>query len=158
MFSCFAHAVVFIYNLLPVYLHLCRGLCHEPAIIPVSTKHLYNIYTMLDQRRRRWADVVEILYECFVLSGMTLDKLNISTLTQKCITYTVSRTKKLLLRKLTDVIQFDMQTEARYISPKLVRWYKTEPEMFCDVIKHVKVHFRAIPLLRTLHIDTFFQL
>ena len=23
-----------------------------------NTKHLYNIYTMLDQRRRRWADVV----------------------------------------------------------------------------------------------------
>ena len=26
--------------------------------IPVNTKHFYNIYTMLDQRRRRWADVV----------------------------------------------------------------------------------------------------
>ena len=26
--------------------------------IPVNTKHLYNIYTMLDQRQRRWADVV----------------------------------------------------------------------------------------------------
>ena len=25
---------------------------------PVNTKHLYNICTMLDQRRRRWADVV----------------------------------------------------------------------------------------------------
>ena len=25
---------------------------------PANTKHLYNIYTMLDQRRRRWADVV----------------------------------------------------------------------------------------------------
>ena len=23
-----------------------------------NTKHLYNIYTMLGQRRRRWADVV----------------------------------------------------------------------------------------------------
>ena len=23
-----------------------------------NTKHLYNIYTMLDQRLRRWADVV----------------------------------------------------------------------------------------------------
>ena len=23
-----------------------------------NTKHLYNIYTILDQRRRRWADVV----------------------------------------------------------------------------------------------------
>ena len=25
---------------------------------PVNTKHLYSIYTMLDQRRRRWADIV----------------------------------------------------------------------------------------------------
>ena len=25
---------------------------------PVNKKHLYNIYAMLDQRRRRWADVV----------------------------------------------------------------------------------------------------
>ena len=25
---------------------------------PANTKHLYNIHTMLDQRRRRWADVV----------------------------------------------------------------------------------------------------
>ena len=26
--------------------------------IPANTKHLYNIHTMLDQRQRRWADVV----------------------------------------------------------------------------------------------------
>ena len=26
--------------------------------VPANTKHLYNIYTMMDQRRRRWADVV----------------------------------------------------------------------------------------------------
>ena len=25
---------------------------------PVNTKYLYTIYAMLDQRRRRWADVV----------------------------------------------------------------------------------------------------
>ena len=25
---------------------------------PANTKHLYNIYTMLDRRRRRWADIV----------------------------------------------------------------------------------------------------
>ena len=28
----------------------------------VNTQYLYNIYTMLDQRRKRWADVVLILY------------------------------------------------------------------------------------------------
>ena len=25
---------------------------------PENTRHLYNIYTMLGQRRRRWADIV----------------------------------------------------------------------------------------------------
>ena len=28
---------------------------------PANIKHLYNICTMLDQRRRRWANVVQIL-------------------------------------------------------------------------------------------------
>ena len=31
--------------------------------IPVNTKHLYNICTMLDQRRRRWSNVVQMLYK-----------------------------------------------------------------------------------------------
>ena len=29
---------------------------------PVNTKHLYNIYSMLDKRRRRWADVDQNIY------------------------------------------------------------------------------------------------
>ena len=37
-----------------------------PSIDSVNTKHLCNICTMLDQRRRRWADVVQMLYKCFV--------------------------------------------------------------------------------------------
>ena len=37
---------------------------------PANTKHLYNICTMLDQRRRRWADVVEMLYKYFVFAGL----------------------------------------------------------------------------------------
>ena len=28
------------------------------GIFPVNTKHFYNIYAMLAQRQRRWADVV----------------------------------------------------------------------------------------------------
>ena len=43
----------------------CKG-----NIIPASTKHLYIICTMLDQRRRRWADVVQMLYKCFVFPGL----------------------------------------------------------------------------------------
>ena len=37
---------------------------------PINHKHLYNICTMLDQRRRRWADVVQMLYKCFVFARM----------------------------------------------------------------------------------------
>ena len=36
---------------------------------PANTKHLHNICTMLDQRLRRWADVVQMLYKCFVFAG-----------------------------------------------------------------------------------------
>ena len=39
-------------------------------LIPANTKHLFTICAMLDQRRRRWADVVRMLYKCFVLAGM----------------------------------------------------------------------------------------
>ena len=32
---------------------------------PANTTHLYNICTILGQRRRRWTDVVQMLYICF---------------------------------------------------------------------------------------------
>ena len=38
---------------------------------PANTKHLYNIYTMLDQRRRRWA----ALYKCYTNGLCLLDNL-----------------------------------------------------------------------------------
>ena len=38
--------------------------------IPANKKHLYNICTMLDQRRRRWDDVVQMVYKCFVFAGV----------------------------------------------------------------------------------------
>ena len=41
--------------------------CLEPTT--ANTKHLYDICTMLDQRRRRWAGVVQMLYRCFVFAG-----------------------------------------------------------------------------------------
>ena len=34
---------------------------------PANTKHVYSICTMLDQRRK--ADVVQMLYKCFVFAG-----------------------------------------------------------------------------------------
>ena len=37
--------------------------------LPLNTTHLHNICTMLVQRRRRWADVVQMLYKCCVFAG-----------------------------------------------------------------------------------------
>ena len=36
---------------------------------PADTKHVYNICTTSAQRLRRWADVVQMLYKCFVSAG-----------------------------------------------------------------------------------------
>ena len=44
----------------------------EVIILAVNTKHLYNIYTELDQRLRRWAGVVWMLYKYFVFAGKDL--------------------------------------------------------------------------------------
>ena len=39
--------------------------------VPVNTKHdLYYICTMLNQRQRRWADVVQTLYKWFVFTDI----------------------------------------------------------------------------------------
>ena len=38
----------------------------------VNTKYLYSICTMLAQRRRRLADVVQVVYKCFVFAGLQL--------------------------------------------------------------------------------------
>ena len=65
-----------IYNLSKIRLYKNRASPHrDDAIvgtnvyltgyIPVNTKHLYYICTMLDQSRRRWADVVQMLYIMF---------------------------------------------------------------------------------------------
>ena len=42
---------------------LWRILLAMSASCPVNTNHLYNICTMQDQRRRRWAGVVQMLYK-----------------------------------------------------------------------------------------------
>ena len=44
---------------------------------PANTKHLLNICTMLDQRRRRWADVLQMLCKCFVFTGDSLHPLTL---------------------------------------------------------------------------------
>ena len=40
--------------------------------LPASTKHLYNICTTSAQSLRRWFDIVQMLYKCFVFAGMDL--------------------------------------------------------------------------------------
>ena len=44
----------------------------QDIAVQANTNHLYNMCTMLDQRRRRWADVVEMLYKCFVFAGIII--------------------------------------------------------------------------------------
>ena len=55
-------------------LHKCNVIKAEVILImiPANTIHLYYICTMLVQRRRRWADVVQMLYKCFVFAGMVI--------------------------------------------------------------------------------------
>ena len=53
--------------LMPASCVLVLGRVHS---MPVNTKHLWNICTMLDQRRRRWANIVQMLNKCFVFAGM----------------------------------------------------------------------------------------
>ena len=43
--------------------------CTRATITPETQKKLYDISTMFSQRRRRWADVVQMLYKCFVFAG-----------------------------------------------------------------------------------------
>ena len=52
-----------------------------------NTKHLYNICTMLDQRRRRWADVVQMVYRCLCLLGTTKDMGSYPTVCQNWCFY-----------------------------------------------------------------------
>ena len=56
-------------------MYACRylivtSLClHRWGGDPANTQDLYTICTMLDQRRRRRDDLVQMLYKCFVLAG-----------------------------------------------------------------------------------------
>ena len=43
------------------YDHSTRWSLRVEVLYPVNAKHVYNICAMLDQRRRRWADVVQML-------------------------------------------------------------------------------------------------
>ena len=38
---------------------------------PTNTKHLYNIFITWTQRLRRWPNIAQMLYKCFVFAGWT---------------------------------------------------------------------------------------
>ena len=44
---------------------------------PANTKHLHNICTKVDQCRRRWADVLQLFYKCFVFAVMPSARISI---------------------------------------------------------------------------------
>ena len=46
------------------------------GLYPANTKHLYNICTMLDQRQRRWAGVVQMLYKMFCVCWVAVSNNN----------------------------------------------------------------------------------
>ena len=41
-------------------------------ILPANTKHLHNNCTMSAQRLRRWSNIVQLLYKCFVFAGLCI--------------------------------------------------------------------------------------
>ena len=45
---------------------------YDPRITKESSKHLYNIYTTSAQRLRRWSNIVQMFYKCFVFAGRTV--------------------------------------------------------------------------------------
>ena len=51
-----------------IHLPVCTTLAHKVSP-PANTKHLYNICTTSSQRLRRWSNIVQMLYKCFVFAG-----------------------------------------------------------------------------------------
>ena len=65
------HLVATLIHLSQIYSYYIRG-DRLPLKHSSYPKHLYNNCTTLDQRRRRWADVVLMLYKCFVITGWSI--------------------------------------------------------------------------------------
>ena len=52
------------------YVTGCHLLINYQWTYPANTKHLYNICTTSAQRLRRWPNIVQMLYKCFVFAGI----------------------------------------------------------------------------------------
>ena len=72
---------------------------------PENTKHLYHIYTMLVQRGRRWAGVVEMLYKCFVFARLPAQATKFKSWRSETehATYQSLRLPKILSQQTRDV-------------------------------------------------------
>ena len=44
---------------------------HPPSAIPADTRHWATVGSILDQRRRRWANIDPTVAQCFVLFGIS---------------------------------------------------------------------------------------
>ena len=77
------------------------GQCHHlPVSHPVNTKRLCNICTMFDLRQSHWADVVQMLYKCFVFTGQTLV---ISTHISELVTCTIQNKLSVMFSHLSNL-------------------------------------------------------
>ena len=84
--------------------------------IPANIKYLYNICTLLDQRRRRWVDVVQMLYKCFVFAGCTVHLPGAdSTFGKKGIHWEIGLSSSKILKLQVSNIKYLCQMSNTYV-------------------------------------------
>ena len=94
---------------------VCQGLKHYTN--PANTKHLYNICTTSSQRLRRWPNIVQMLYKCFVFAGNAVQHYNIHVNVMPA-TMLVSRSSNLIFP--TDQPAFSPYTTYPIINSRAV--------------------------------------
>ena len=50
----------------------------QSMVNPANTKHLHNICTTSAQRLRRWSNIVQMLYKCFVFAGKMIQSTSVN--------------------------------------------------------------------------------
>ena len=57
-----------------LYSSMMRSMRHpiEKNGCPANTKHLYNIYTTSAQRLRRWSNILQMIYKCFMFTAWVI--------------------------------------------------------------------------------------
>ena len=74
---------------------------------PENIKHLYNICAILVQRRRRWADVAQMSYKCFMLAGLYVSKIwaDVAQMSYKCFIFAKNTALRVGVEKFTSIFQ-----------------------------------------------------